>query len=160
MPLTDFLFGSGGGLDKEQKSRLQQELDIEEGATYENLLPGRLGLFGKLKRRKVDPYAADPRFLEYARGVVEPTFARARKGIAGKYAGSDAPIVSGGRTLEELGLAREEAGGIADLVEGERRAKRERVLRILALLSQPKAPTGGLIGAAASGVGAYFGAKG
>lgn len=155
MGLGSFLFGSSGGMDKEQKRRLQEALDLEENATYETQTYGGGKRFLKglsWKVRKADPYKVDPRFLDYANKMVQPGFNRARARVAEQYASADAPISSGGRTQAEIGLAGEESGLIAQLVEQERQAKRQRAMQLLAMLSQPKPASQGFLG----GLGSSF----
>jgi len=130
-----FIFGDPGGLTKEQQALLDREL----AALDPNDLAG---------------------ITAYAQRRVEPTFGRARKRVAQKYQGADAPIISGGRTLEELDLAGEEAGSIADIVEAERTQRRTLRQQLLGHKLRPKEPTGGLFGGLARGAGAFLGAGG
>lgn len=133
MSIGSFLFGGGGGLSKNQQRILDRELA-----------------------------ALDPNDLAaitaYAQRRVEPAFARARQSINAEYASADAPIVSGGRTQALIGLAGEEMGSIAGIVEQERQQRRLLRQQLLGIKLKPKEPTGGLFGAAAGGLGAYLGA--
>lgn len=135
MSVGSFLFGSSGGLTKNQ----QRILDKELAALNPDDLAG---------------------ITAYAQRRTSPVFGQARARVAEQYANADAPITSGGRTQAEIGLAGEESNSIADIVEQERQQRRALRQYLLGIKLQPKAPTSGLIPSLAGGAGAFIGAGG
>lgn len=135
MGIGSFLFGDQGGIPKDVKKLLY-------------------GAYGKYAGEDVPQDE-----LDFIRRSVEPTFRRARSGIASQYAGSDAPIVSGGRTLANIDLAGEEAGAIGGMTQEAKQRRRQLAQQYLQLLMQGtnKAPTTGAFGSIASGFGAFAG---
>lgn len=138
MGLGSFLLGGGGGVPKNVKRRL----------------------YGAYDRYAGEDVPQDE--LDFIRQSVKPVFERARRATASRYANADAPIVSGGRTQELIGLAGEEAGAIGQMTQELKERRRRRAQEYLQILLQGtyKAPSSGLIPSLAPGAGAFFGAGG